>query len=193
MARQFGAPAQGGALLRSVEPGSPADGAGLKQGDIVLAVDGHPVEDSRTLSLTVAGMDPGATVDLTVWRNEKKVQVPLKLGELPEDQQAAATVPGSSSNVMEGLSVDTLTPAVARQLDLGPGTQGVVVTQVAPGSAAAEAGLERGDVIEQVARKPVTGLSDFQAAVRQAGDGPVLLLVNRGGNALFVVVEARQK
>jgi serine protease Do len=138
-------------------------------------------------------MDPGATVDLTVWRNEKKVQVPLKLGELPEDQQAAATVPGSSSNVMEGLSVDTLTPAVARQLDLGPGTQGVVVTQVAPGSAAAEAGLERGDVIEQVARKPVTGLSDFQAAVRQAGDGPVLLLVNRGGNALFVVVEARQK
>jgi S1-C subfamily serine protease len=66
------------------------------------------------------------------------------------------------------------------------------VTQVAPGSAAAEAGLQRGDVIEQVARKPVAGVTEFQAAVRQAGDGPVLLLVNRGGSALFVVVEPRK-
>jgi serine protease Do len=192
LANQFGAPATRGALIRSVEPGSPAEGASLKQGDIVLEVDGQAVEDSRTLSLAVAGKDPGATVDLTVWRNEKKVQVPLKLGELPDDQRAAAAVPGSSSNALEGLSVDTLTPAVARQLDLAPGTQGVVVTQVAPGSAAAEAGLQRGDVIEQVARKPVAGVSEFQAAVRQAGDGGVLLLVNRGGSALFVVVEPRK-
>jgi serine protease Do len=192
LARQFGAPGPGGALVRSVEPGSPADQAGLQQGDVVLEVNGQAVEDSRTLSLTVAGKDPGTTVDLTVWRDSKKMRVPLKLGEFPEDQQAAKAAPGSSSNALEGLSVDTLTPAVARQLNLDPGTQGVVVTRVAPGSAAAEAGLQRGDVIEQVARKPVAGISEFQAAVRQAGDGPVLLLVNRGGSALFVVVEPRK-
>jgi serine protease Do len=156
-------------------------------------VDGQPVEDSRTLSLTVAGKDPNTPVDLTLWRNEKKVQVPLKLGEFPEEEQAADAAPGSSSPAMEGLSVDALTPAVARQLNLSPGTQGVVVTQVAPDSAADEAGLQRGDVIEQVARKPVAGVSEFRAAVQQAADGPVLLLVNRGGSALFLVVEPRGK
>jgi serine protease Do len=92
---------------------------------------------------------------------------------------------------MSGLSVDDLSPAVAQQLDLPAGTTGVVIVNVEPGSAAAEAGLRRGDVISEVARKPVGSVAEFNQAIRAAGTDDVLLLVNRGGNSMFVVVESR--
>ncbi|MCI0624622.1 MAG: DegQ family serine endoprotease [Acidobacteria bacterium] len=193
LARQFGASGSRGALVRSVEPGSPADKAGLRQGDLILEVDGHEVEDSRTLSLNVAGKDPGASVDLTVLRNQKKVQVPLTLGEFPDEQPVAESRDENSApSALQGLSVGNLTPSIAEQLGLKPGSKGVVVSGVSAGSAADEAGLQRGDVIEEVARQPVTSVAEFQAAVRKAGGESVLLLVNRGGNPLFVVVEPRE-
>ncbi len=193
LAKQFGAGDARGALVRSVEPGSPADKAGLRQGDLVLAVDGHPVDDARELGLNVAAKDPGASVDLTVLRNEKKVQVPLTLGEFPDEEPVAESRDDSGApSALQGLSVGNLTPSIAEQLGLKPGAKGVIVSGVTSGSAADEAGLQRGDVIEEVARKPVASVAEFQAAVRQAGSGPVLLLVNRGSNPLFVVVEPRE-
>ncbi len=90
---------------------------------------------------------------------------------------------------MQGVQVEGLTPEIVRQLGLRPETKGVVVTDVAAGSPAMEAGLERGDVIEQVNRQDVTTPEQYQRAVRAAGNQPIVLLVNRGGSTAFVVVQ----
>jgi len=191
LAEQFGVPQGRGALVSNVSPDSPAANAGLRKGDVITAVDGQAVTDARDLSLHIAGENPGTTVNLAVWRGREEVKVPVTLGEFPEDDQMAAAPQGAESSALRGLAVDDLTPAVARQLQLPAGTKGVVVTRVVPGSAAEEAGLGRGDVIEEVAQKPVASVAEFQAAVREADGGSVLLLVNRGGGSRFVVVETR--
>jgi S1-C subfamily serine protease len=84
-----------------------------------------------------------------------------------------------------------LTPQIARRLELPPDTRGVVVASVRAGSAAGAAGLRRGDVIMEVNRRPVANVSEFDRYLREAGDEPVLLLVNRGGSTIFVAVEPR--
>jgi serine protease Do len=84
-----------------------------------------------------------------------------------------------------------LTPQLARQLGVAPQTKGVVLDDVQPGGAAEEAGLQRGDVIEEIDRKAVANVDGFQKAVRQAGNQPILFLINRGGSRLFIVVAPR--
>ena len=92
---------------------------------------------------------------------------------------------------MDGVQVDGSTPDIAEQLSLPAGTHGVVVTQVDPDSTAAEAGLQRGDVIQEVNHKPVTNPDQFRAAIHAAGDQEMLLLVNRGGVTAFIVISPR--
>ncbi len=179
-----------GALVGDVEPGSPAAEAGLETGDVILEVNGEPVEDVRDLRLKIARAGPDQTVNLQVVRDGKQMDVPVTLGELPEEQEMARR-DGPGSAPLDGVEVDDLTPQIARQLGLPRDTFGVVVTRVQPGSSAAEAGLRRGDVIQEVNRRPVNNVAGFESAVRRAGDKPVLLLVNRGGRTNFVVVEPR--
>lgn len=90
---------------------------------------------------------------------------------------------------MKGVQVDELTPQLRRELDLRPGIKGVVVTDVSPDSPAGDAGLRRGDVIEEINREPVESVSDYRRAVRRAGNQSIVLLVNRNGNTNFLVVE----
>ena len=187
MAKLLGAPETRGAVVGLVEPDSPAERAGLQRGDIIFGMDDKRFDDARHLRLCVASVQPGTEVEVLVWRDGNETRLPVKLGTLPEDDPPAAR----PTNSLRGLSVDELTPAVARGLGLPADAQGVLTAGVRPGSAAAEAGLRRGDVIEEVARQPVRSVSEFRWAVRQAGDEPVLLLIVREGNPLFIVVEAR--
>ena len=90
-----------------------------------------------------------------------------------------------------GISVDQITPQIARQLNLPSETRGVVVTGVTPGSPAQEGRLKRGDVIQEVNRKPITTVDQFQRAIQEAGNQPVLLLINRGGEHLYTAVPSR--
>lgn len=133
---------------------------------------------------------PGTKVTFTVVRDGKEIEIPITLGELADDSQVARSG-GPRQSVLEGLEVDDLTPQVARQLGLPRDVFGVVVTSVSPSSSAAFAGLRRGDVIQEVNRKSVTSAAAFERAVRQAGDEPVLLLVNRGGSTLYIVLELK--
>jgi serine protease Do len=190
IAQAFGLKETRGALVGNVEPDTPAARAGLKQGDVIIAINGQQVEDARTLSLKIAELAPGTNVRLTIVRSGQQQEVNVTLGEMP-NKSARAESPSErgNSSPLSGLSVENLTADIAQQLNLPRGTAGVVVDDVAPGSPAAEAGLDRGDVIQEVNRKPVRSVSEFNGALRQGGNKPVLLLVNRGGNSRYVVVQ----
>lgn len=188
LARSFGSKTTQGALVADVVPDGPASRAGLRRGDVILAVDDEPVLDSRRLTLRISQTPPGTIVNLRLLREGQEQSARVTLGELPagpERAQAPGADRGQGTS-LEGVSVESLTPEIARQLNLSPQTRGVVVVQVRPESAAAT-GLQRGDVIEEVNRRAVSTVGDYEQALRQAGR-EVLLLVNRGGSSSYVVV-----
>jgi serine protease Do len=185
-----------GALVAAVNPDSPAARAGLTVGDIILAMNTKRLPDSRALSLNVAMMEPGSALRLEILRGGTVREIPATLDQEPRRAHKAEELESSSADrsavpaaLLDGISVVELTPDIARHLHLAPTTQGLVVTDVDSASMAAAAGLGLGDVIQQVDRKPVANLPDFQHAARFADKSRVLLLVNQGGNARFLVVE----
>jgi serine protease Do len=191
IAKAFGLSKSQGALLGDVSPDGPAGKSGLQRGDVVLELNGQPITETKDFRLKIAMTPPGTVVHLKVFRNGESRDYDVTLGELPSKEEKTSEEGGSPSAVLQGLNVETLTPQIARSLGLPVGTKGVVVDGVDPGSAAAEAGLQRGDVIQEVNRQPITNLSDFSRIARQTGSESVLLLVNRGGNTLYVAIAAQ--
>jgi serine protease Do len=189
MAKAFDLEDARGTLVRSVQPGGPSAEAGLQQGDVIVGINGEPFDDTRELRLSVAAQQPGSTVKLAVVRDGAERTVSVTLDEFPDSGREPERSSDAGS-APRGLSVDELTSAIARQLDLPARTQGVVVVKVKPGSAAAEAGLRPGDLIREVARRPVTNVEEYRQAMSKAVDS-VLLLVQRGDNPFFVVLETR--
>jgi serine protease Do len=190
IARQFGVKDSQGALVGEVEANSPASRAGLKTGDIILEVDGHSVYDANQLRNMISSMPPDLNVNLKIWRDGAQRTLPVTLGELnPEEasNRGGAGRDNGSESALEGVAVENLTSQIARQLKLPAGAAGVVVNEVSPASAAASAGLRQGDVIQEVNRKPVRNVAEFEAAVRNSKEG-TLLLVNRDGHTVFVGV-----
>jgi serine protease Do len=177
-----------GALIGDVAPNSPASRSDLKTGDIVVEMNGQPIENQNQLRLRVGQMAPGTTINLKVLRDGKPMQVAMKLGEAPTERQTASVDQESSTDGLQGVTVETLTSDMANQLKVSPQTKGVVVNEVSPSSKAAAAELQQGDVIVQVNHQPVTNTSDFRKAVSSVSNGPILLLVNRGGNTRFIAV-----
>ena len=192
LARAFGLKDSGGVLIGDVSSGTPAAQAGLKKGDVILQVNGQPVNASNQLRVQISQFAPGSPVKLEIWRNSGKQDVSLKLAELNEKEEKQAT--GETSGAaLEGVQVQDLTSDISQELNLAPGTHGVVVTSVDASSpaAAAQPPLSRGDVIQEINHKPINNTSDFQQAMSGADKQPVLLLVNHGGVTGYVVVEPR--
>ncbi len=188
IAKAFGVKEARGALVGDVSPNSPAQRSGLANGDIILEVNGKPVADSNALRMTISMMAPDTDVNLKVLRNGAERDVTVKLGELPTTEAAVRNNDqGSSDSALSGVSVENLDAETARALKLPPQTRGVVVTNVSPSSDAAEAGLHRGDVIQEVNRKPVKNTSEFEQALRSSTE-KTLLLVNRNGSTMYLAV-----
>jgi Do/DeqQ family serine protease len=194
LASQFNFKGTQGALAQDVEPGQPAERAGVKAGDIFTEFQGQRVEDSSRLRNLVAQAPPGSTVRFKVWRDGAERELTATLAEMDSKAVAAGArgVPGPTGSALSGVSVESLTSETARRLNLPPGARGVVVTDVAPDSGAADAGLQRGDVIEEVNRQPVTSPGEFEAGMRKVGKQSVLLRVRRGDRASFVVVKPQE-
>jgi serine protease Do len=191
LARVFHVPAEKGALVSNVDPNSPGGKAGLQRGDVITEIDGQTVEGANDLRLRVGTMTPGTTVQLKLNRNGEARDVSLTLGEAPSGKAGEANNGGTSENSpMRGVQVDELTNDIRQQLGLNSNVKGVVVTDVSGNSPAADAGLQRGDVIEQVNRQPVNSVADYQRLVSEAGKQTLVLLINRGGNTTFLVVQA---
>ena len=187
IAKAFGLSEPRGALVGDVTANSPAGKSGLEKGDIILDLNGKPVANSNDLRMSISMMAPDSTVNLRVLRNGSERSVAVKLGELPTTEAAIEREGKGSHSSLSGVSVEDLDAQSAKQLGLPANAQGVVVTEVSPSSAAAEAGLRRGDVIQEVNRKPVRNASEFERAVA-ASKEDTLLLVNRNGNTLYLAV-----
>jgi serine protease Do len=192
LAKAFGLPSTEGALVGDIRSDGPGGKAGLQKGDVIVTLDGVPVEDSRTLRLHIASMAPGQTVQLGIERNQNKMTISVTLGQLPDAPEQASAEGAEAPSALAGVDVDNLSPEIAGQLSLPQDTRGVVVTAVDPSSAAAEAGLARGDVIEEVNRQPVTSVDQYNRAVKAANGQEVLLLVNRGGHTQYLAISTEQ-
>jgi serine protease Do len=187
IAKAFNVKELRGALVGDVTPDSPASRAGIEKGDIILEVNGKAVTDANQLRLAISMMPPEQAVNLKVLRNGSERSLTARLTEFPvREERASAGKPDEGAD-LHGLSVDNLDAGIRRELQLKPGTQGVVVTAVDPASAAAAAGVRRGDVIQEVNRKPVRNIDDFARAMKNT-NSEALLLLNRQGNTLFVAV-----
>ncbi|MDQ1559360.1 MAG: serine protease Do [Pyrinomonadaceae bacterium] len=188
-----------GVIVGAVTSGSAAERAGLKQGDVITAVGGASVNDVNSLRNRIASTAPGTDVSLTVVRDGREQQLKATLGEFTQTAQRdgeqggsepGAAVTGEATGKL-GVRVQPLTPELAREFELQPGAQGVVVAEVDPNGPAADAGIQRGDVIVQANRQPVRSGVDLNAAVGRTGTRPALLLVNRRGNTIFLTVRPR--
>jgi serine protease Do len=177
-----------GALIANVEKESPAEKAGLKPGDVIVALNGHPIADNNQLTRDIGAVPPGNTVKLEVIRDVKSRTQEVKLAPRPDEMEDVSGKSsdrggGESSGDLLGLSVQDLTPELARRARVDPETKGAVVVEVAPDSPAANAGFEPGDVVLEVNRQPVTSASDYRRAVKGLKKGDTALLRVRRGQA----------
>ena len=189
LAKSFGLQQSTGALIGDVSADGPAAKAGLKRGDVITQLNGEKVDGSNDLRLRVSQTAPGTAVQLKVIRDGQSQTFNVTLGEL-QDKDEKAPVSEGTGSALDGVQVETLTPEIAQQLDLSAGTRGVVVGSVDPSSAAAASGLSRGDVIQEVNRKPVNTAQEFQQAIGSS-KGSVLLLVNHGGVTQYIAIDGR--
>jgi serine protease Do len=187
MAKAFGEKEPHGALVGDVSPDSPAQRSGLLKGDIILELNGKPVEDANQLRMSISMMSPDASVTLKVFRGGAEHEVAVKLAELPVKEASVRGESNTTKSVLSGVSVEDVDAQTARQLGLPANTAGVVVTDISPSSPAVDSGLRRGDVIQEVNRQPVKNTSDFERAMRNSKD-QTLLLVNRQGSTMYLAV-----
>jgi len=190
MAKSLGLSSVDGAIVASVEPGSAADHAGLKQGDVIESFNGQPVHDTNTLRNHVAESQPGASATLKVVRDGSERTVTAKLDEASAGDDAGQSAESGDDQASLGVSVEPLTPELANRVGAPKGLRGVVIDEVSPDGRAADAGLQSGDVIEEVNRQPIRSVDQLRTAVRSGSNKPLLLLVSRQGNDIFVTVPA---
>ncbi len=201
LAKSFKIPEQRkGVLISDVNENGPSAKAGLKRGDVIIAFDDKEVENVSQLRNMVARTIVGRTAKIKVLREGKEQILTVKIAERPPDEVLARREPAAPApeapklpdNVLAALRVQPLDPATMSQLNLPSKTTGVVINHVEPGSPAEAAGLQRGDVIQEVNHEVVKSLEDFQRiASKIKKEEMVVLLLSRQGNNLFVAVNPR--
>lgn len=187
-----------GILVSNVRPGSAAEKAGIKRGDIITAINGEKIEDGNVLRNKVASTLPGTDIRLTVLRNGTEQEFTAILDEFnvddakKENQQTEDNPekPTKQSGKL-GLDLKPITPDEAKKLQLPDGTSGLLVTDVDQNGSAADEGIARGDVILEVNRQSVETLEEMQTALEKSGDKPILLLVARRGQVSYLTVKPK--
>jgi serine protease Do len=192
LARKFNLKETQGALVGDVTPRSPAEKSGIKSGDIIVDFNGKKVTDSSHLKLEVARVKPGESVPVKVLRDGSSKTFQVVVKEMPGDEELAKndnTHHDKDTGTLNGVAVADLDPSARQQFDLPNTVRGVVVTEVEPASAAAEAGLKAGDVIQEINRKPVKTAEEAVQMTENVTDKTTLLRVWRNGSSHWVVVD----
>jgi serine protease Do len=191
LAKSFGIKDAKGALVSDVKEDSPADQAGLKQGDVIIKYQGTPVEDAVVLQRLVTRTTVGSKVPVTVMRDGRERDLTITVGAQPETTQIAKAETAQTEYAFAGVAVQNLDQETAKELGLKGKPQGVVVTKVEPESGAQKAGLMPGDVIKEFNRQPVKSVKDFEKMSSGVKKGDhVLILINRRGSSLFLSAKA---
>jgi serine protease Do len=178
-----------GALVADVTKGGPADAAGIKRGDVIVAFDGKDVAEVGNLPALVAATPIDKTVTVKILRNGEAQTLSAKVARMPGER--AATGQTEPAKGKWGLALRELDARTAEKMGVAPG-EGVLVAGVQPGSAAEKAGVRKGDVILEVNRQKATSVADVQAAAQKHDDsGPLLLLLKRGEGSLYAALEAK--
>lgn len=186
-----------GVLVSNVRSGSAAEKAGVKRGDIITAINGEKVDDGNVLRNKIAGTLPGTEIKITVLREGQPLDLNVTLDEFETENAANQTPSGAAPNTAEpaggklGLTLQPVSPQVAKELGLSSDKEGVVVTSVDENSAGAEAGIQRADIILEVNRRSVNSADQVQAAVTSAAGRPVLLLITRRDQTAYITVRPR--
>jgi len=185
LAEQFNLEKDYGNLVSDVVEGSPADKGGIMRGDVIIELNGEPVNEPYNLRNMVAATPPGEEVEFKVVRNGEVLNLQVMITEIPTDDQKTAT---EYKNALRGISVQDLSPDLYRKLTLPEKIRGVVVTDIEQGSNA-ESRLIPGDVILEINRRAISNLEDYESIVSQIKpDRDVLLLVFRRGSTIFVTI-----
>jgi len=191
MEKTFGVNAGEGVLVSDTISGSPAEKAGIKSGDIITKVNGEAVGSTDELIQAISTKPVGTVVTLDIVRDKAPLQMQVKLAEKPSEAELAANTPGSkAANAVKkfGITVGSISPDDAQRLGL-QSPQGVVIIDVAPGSRADWAGLEKNDVIREINRQPVQSVDDWNSMVQNMDDNAVLMFtIIRDGRTYFVTL-----
>ena len=199
IAASLGLKEEKGAIVASVVPNGPAAKAGFEQGDVVTAIDGKPLEDSRDLVRRVGSSVAGSSDEFTVQRQGQTKTIKVQIGARPDDKVASiepatpSAMPATASAM--GLGLTAVTPDARKTYNLGEAVSGVVITKVDPSSDAADKGLQPGDVVMKVGSKVVHTPQDVKDGVAEAQKGghkSVLLLVASQGASRYVPVDIGQ-
>ncbi|GAK49243.1 protease Do [Candidatus Moduliflexus flocculans] len=193
MVKQFDLPeGTTGTLVGDVLKGGPAQEYGIQRGDVIVEFDGKPIDSPTTLKNIVAVTEIGKKVDVVLYRNGKKQTIQVKIAEQTGNEKQASKrgTPDEATIEKFGLSVQELTKDIAGQLGYD-NEKGVVISNVEQGSPAAEAGLRRGDLIQEINKTTIESLDDYNKAMKAVGDEKSFLtLIRRGENTSYVVVSA---
>ncbi len=199
-AQAFGLPNTNGAVLSTVAEGQPAQKAGLQRGDVITEFSGKPVIDSDALVAMVIATKPGTTIPLTVYREGQRKSLNITIGELDlEAEQGTTTQPDVDTEPTSagfGMTIEPITPDVARELRLPGGKGGAIVSNVSRSSPAFNAGVVPNDVILEVNRKPVSNVSQVKRALDDSAPGSTVFLVvwrigPSGGQETFLTLRKR--
>jgi serine protease Do len=186
LAKSLGLAEVHGAIVDDVTAGGPGAKAGIENGDVILKVNGHQVDDSNSLRNQVSDLAPGTAVTLDVFRHGAIRQMTATLGEMPDSTAASSTSPSSQSDL--GMALEPLTPSMASRDQLARGTTGVAVTDVDPSGAAAQAGIRSGDVLTQIDGRDVATPAQVHDALSAHHGRPALVTVLRGSQRYYVAL-----
>jgi serine protease Do len=191
MAESLGLKQYSGAIVSSVSEGSAAEKAGVKRGDIIQSFNGVAVHDTNTLRNRVAEAGPGSSADVVILRDGSEKHLTVKLDEATASKAARmrdSEPEASDDKTALGIAVAPLTPELAERAHASKNAHGLLVEDVNQDGRAAAAGVQPGDIIQEVNRQPVKSVDELKAALKKASDRPTLLLIQRQGNDLFLTV-----
>ena len=178
LAASLGLPSTRGALISGVEDGSPAEKAGIKQGDVITSYNGKPVADNNQLRNSVASTKPGTSVEVQVLRNGRTETLQATVGELQAKREVSSAPSAERGEGRFGMTVE-------------PGANGLTVVELDPSGIAAESGIQQGDVIQKVDGRSVRSAAELKSALDRTDGKPSLLLVSREGTTLFLTLRSK--
>ncbi|HPI91651.1 MAG TPA: DegQ family serine endoprotease [Deltaproteobacteria bacterium] len=188
LAQSLGLASVKGALINEVIKGSPSEKAGIKQGDVIIAIDGKPVNNSAGMRFLISEVMPGSTVKIKVVRDGKEKIIPVVIGDLAKAQVPEHQVEIKDNRFLEGATVADITPATRETMEIAEKIQGVMVIEVANNSAAAKTGLKPGDVILSINSRNTRNLEEFKKVLTGLKGVKMSISIYREGMVMTMTI-----